>query len=160
MFFFQELLSHLGSQQTQIDSLNRLGKQIQESGNNQDIVQKVQEKLDIMNGNWKILQQQTLYKDQEEDADIIQDEYKIPNNGPLFHFSLTPTRGSPDSDGISEDHYKYQVTYSELFDWLLSCEESLRRPSPVFVNADIIKSRLAGLQVCPSSFLFFIIKIM
>ena len=126
--------------------MNRLGKQIQESGNNQDIVQKVQDKLDAMNSNWKTLQEQAFYKD-EEDVDIRSGEYKIPNNGSLFHVSLTPTRGSPDSDGISEDHYKYQVTYSELFDWLLSCEESLRRPSPVFVNADIIKSRLAGLQV-------------
>ena len=102
-----------------------------------------------MNCHWKTLQEQALQGDHENDGDLSVDEEQDRPiyNGSLFHVSLTPTRGSPDSDGISEDHYTYQVTYSELFDWLLSCEESLRRPSPVFVNAAIIKSRLAGLQV-------------
>ena len=109
----------------------------------------MQEKLDIMNCNWKILQEQALYRDEDTDVGVITlpGEKQLFHNRPLFHASLTPTRGSPNSDGISEDHYKYQVTYSEFFDWLLSCEESLRRQSPAFVNADIIKSRLAGLQV-------------
>lgn len=106
-----------------------------------------------MNENWETLQDQAL-RGTGKNTDFgelnpskMTNEEQYYHRKPLFHVSLTPTRGSPDSDGIPEEHYKYQVIYSELFDWLLSCEDSLRRQSPAFVNADIIKSRLASLQV-------------
>ena len=149
---FQELLSHLGSQQTQIDSLNRLGKQIQESGN-RETAQRVQNRLDVMNENWKMLQQRALSDVQDlkfgENIFVQDSETQQPNNQEnqiQYPFPYVEQHRQ-DSPELSDDHYKYQMIYSELFDWLLSCEESLTRQSPAFINADIIKCRLFGLQV-------------
>uniref|UniRef100_A0A7M5XE85 Uncharacterized protein n=2 Tax=Clytia hemisphaerica TaxID=252671 RepID=A0A7M5XE85_9CNID len=146
-----ELLSHLGSQQTQIDSLNRLGKQMQESGN-RETAQRVQNRLDVMNENWKLLQQRALSEAQnlkfQENIFVQESEtqqLKDIENQIRYPFPHVEQHRQ-DSPELSDDHYRYQMIYSELFDWLLSCEESLIRQSPAFINADIIKCRLFGLQ--------------
>ena len=107
-------------------------------------------RVDMMNENWNTLQKRAfLDVSAAEQVEILSPKYEAT----VFQ-GISKERRSPEEE-LSEDHYLYQSIYTELFDWLLSCEESLTRQSPAYLNADIIKSRMYGLQVSSINLNFF-----
>ena len=131
-----------------IDSLNILGQQIQNSANG-EITNRVQNKLNIMNENWKVLQQHAL----DETCDKVENNS---NTRELIQPSFSPIRSySPDSDeeeialrdSQQQVHLKYQLLFSDVFDWLSSCDTSLSRMVPECISMEIIKSRIFAMQV-------------
>ena len=66
------------------------------------------------------------------------------NNNKIYP---TPNESTTEEPEVSDEHFRYQVVFSELFDWLASCDESLSYLPPNFINPEIIKSRIFGLQV-------------
>ena len=131
-----------------------LGKEIQESGNG-TIAERVQEKLSIMNKNWEVLQERALNQTQMS--------VEHPMNEPSLISSVTPPplmfspvrARSPDSDekrinlkdSQQQAHLKYQLLFSEIFDWLSSCDESLSEAMQTCSIVEILKSRIFGVQV-------------
>lgn len=125
--------------------------QIQGIGND-EIRQRVQQKLDVMNKNWNALQEKALENTEQQATMMECSQGKEKND------TQTPPQFSPmnsyDSDSEEDvlsarqrSHFNYQLIFSELFDWLSSCDDSLSRPFPNCINIDIIRSRLFGLQV-------------
>jgi len=138
---FKELLAQLGSQQTQVDALNRLGKQIQESGS-WEIAQRVEEKLGILNNHWTVLQQRAT--NEMNRASHQQQTLPIRRSNSMAYPTHTTVS---EKQEIADEHFRYQIIFSDLFDWLASCDESLSYLPPNFINPEIIKSRIFGLQV-------------
>lgn len=128
-----------------------LGQQIQEDAND-EITSKVQEKLRIMNTNWDYLQQKAL----GETTPAWDTSFIIDTNERTISPVFSPIRPrSPDSDeeqmtlknSQQQSHLKYQILFSDLFDWLSSCDTSLSRPIPSCISLDIIKTRLFATEV-------------
>ena len=115
-----------------------------------EICERVQQKLDTMNENWDALQKKALSNTpaavkQQTDGFTLEHVFIEPDISPYHSF---------DSDSDEEVqsfkqqmHFKYQMIFSELFDWLSSCDDSLSRAIPSFINVEIIRCRLFSLQV-------------
>ena len=130
-----------------------LGKQIQLSAND-TVNKRVEEKLNVLNRNWDVLQERALCEVQLSDISWI--DWSSSPSLISTPAALSPVHSpSPDSanEKIEEDetqqraHLKYQLQFSELFDWLSSCDESLSQPMPSCTTIDILKSRIFQVQV-------------
>ena len=125
----KDLFGLLGGQQSEVDSLNVLGNQIMQ-GNDENIRELVRKHLDGLNDNWqrikeKAISEQPLFvalPDKEENNEAASDGMEI---------LLTRFKTKPDEEYLPDDHLRYQVLFSDVFDWLVRCEESIRIPFPL-----------------------------
>ena len=124
--FSKDLFSLLGGQQSEVDSLNILGSQIMQA-NDENIRKLVRKHLDGLNDNWqkvkeKVLLEQPFYLplpvEQKTGAEY-DDELEIEK-----------VKKKPNLECIPDDHLRYQVLFSDVFDWLVICEENIRIQIP------------------------------
>ena len=153
----QGFLAYLGGQQSEIDALNFLGQQIQESSN-ASIAKNVEEKLKAINKNWEVLKTKALTSERTQGPHLGMgndnaDGSPMAKNAVLRFPSIRAR--SPDSEDEEMDligsqqeaHLRYQLAYSELFDWLASVEGSIGSSSQDCRSLDVVMCRMQALQV-------------
>ena len=127
LFFCQELFGVLGGQQSEVDSLNLLGNQIMHS-NDQSIREVVRKHLDGLNKNWERVKGRALSEPSVFSAVPRRDYQDITEDGSKDHiFKSSFATGDLESEFVPDSHLRYQVSFSDIFDWMVRCEEALRR---------------------------------
>ena len=177
---FQELFSELGGQQSEIDSLNLLGKQII-GCNDSSIRDDVQTHLQNLNDNWDRVRERAMTKSRIQTMSPDQRESYTISNGArndeepeetvvlpyrnvrmpemtkseslesaLMAQGDVPDKLEDDAElkaSLQEIHLKYQLIFTDLFDWLVNCEESLRKRPGKHLELEELKSKMAELMV-------------
>ncbi|XP_047138451.1 uncharacterized protein LOC100206390 isoform X2 [Hydra vulgaris] len=120
-----KLLSYFGFQQSNNDSLNIIGKQIQEAYG-VELKDRIQEKLDVVNIYWKDLQDKAIYVEcmnskglrsaQDEDVSNQLSNKRVPSN------TLNEFNGFAESWQQVDD---YQIQYAKIFFLLTSYNNRL-----------------------------------
>lgn len=90
----------------------------------------VQKHLDGLNENWervkdKVLAEPSVFAPQCEEKDIETPLFVA--DMPAIYDISAILGGTDETRGyIEDDHLRYQLLFSDVFDWLVRCEESLR----------------------------------
>ena len=125
----KDLFGVIGGQQSEIDSLNFLGNQIMQC-NDDKIRDLVQKHLDGLNENWervkdKVLTEPSVFAPHYEEK-AAETPLFVADNPAIYDISAI-LDGTDELRGyIEDDHLRYQLLFSDVFDWLVKCEESLR----------------------------------
>ena len=133
----------LGGHQSEVDSLNVLGEEIMQA-NDENIKELVRKHLDGLNDNWqrvkeKVLSEQALFMSLPVEEQMIPADREF--SGKRFQSKLNFEYIS-DADLLEEhlpdEHLRYQILFSDIFDWLVICEESIRVQIPCTFDLDKI----------------------
>ena len=126
-FFPKDLFNLLGGQQSEVDSLNILGSQIMQA-NDENIGKLVRKHLDGLNDNWQRVKEKAL-SEQPFYLPLPVDEQKA---GAEFddELGIEKLKKTTNLECIPDDHLRYQVLFSDVFDWLVICEENIRIQIP------------------------------
>lgn len=117
----------LGGQQSEVDSLNVLGNQIMQC-NDENIRSLVRKHLHGLNDNWQRVKEKALAEQPLFVSMPMVDELAVAKD---------ISRGwKIEEDFLPDDHLRYQVLFSDVFDWLVRCEESIRTPFPNNLDFD------------------------
>lgn len=134
-YSLKNLFSRIGRQESQLEELNMLALHLREVSSH-DINIAIQQKMNELNDTWKKLSERV-------------------NGTPDLDENLSGrTTDSDHNNSVDvelhnsqeELHLKYQLLYSEYFDWISSCEENLAK---LLIGENIIRA----LQVRVKSFL-------
>jgi len=139
----KDLFGLLGGHQSEVDSLNVLGEEIMQA-NDENIKELVRKHLDGLNDNWqrvkeKVLSEQALFMSLPVEEQMIPAHREF--SGKRFQSKLNFEYIS-DADLLEEhlpdEHLRYQILFSDIFDWLVICEESIRVQIPCTFDLDKI----------------------
>ena len=130
----------IGGQQSEINSLNYLGKQIIDC-NDSKIRELVRTHLDGLNENWvrvkdKVLAEPSVFAPISFEPEVslgANEESQWKDESSMRHVSSS---AQPVDGYVDDNHLKYQLMFSDLFDWLVKCEERLRRKLPKSISIE------------------------
>ena len=139
----KDLFGLLGGHQSEVDSLNVLGEEIMHS-NDENIKELVRKHLDGLNDNWqrvkeKVLSEQHLFLPLPVEEQMIpaDREFSGKRSQSKLKFEYVAD-GDLHEELLPDEHLRYQILFSDIFDWLVICEESIRAQIPCTFDLDKI----------------------
>ena len=115
--------------------------------NDEKIRDLVQKHLDGLNENWervkdKVLMEPSIFAPHHEDRDVETPLFLADN--PAIYDVSAILDGTDETRGyIEDDHLRYQLLFSDVFDWLVKCEESLRS----MISSELTVNQLEKLAI-------------
>lgn len=147
----------IGGKQSEVDSLNVLGNQMMQS-NDEHIRDLVRKHLEGLNENWnrvkeKVLSDQPLFIPMKKDGGHTEMDERDKDESLYRRIQV---RNMQQGEDMPDGHLQYQILFSDVFDWLVLCEENMRAQAPSKYHLDKFEKLSARYLVRSAFYQYFL----